>query len=255
MPQTGQTRTVLVTGGGQGIGAAVAEAFAAKGDRVIIWEKDGEAAAERVELIRNRGGECQVMVVDISREDEVKAGVQRLIEQGITIQVIVNNAGVSRPTPLAAPMSDWDAVVNTNLRGQYLVVKYAAPLMSRGGAIINIASTRALMSEPDWHAYAAAKGGLLALTHSLAVTLGPQGIRVNAISPGWIDVSPWQKRTNRQPVQLRDIDHAQHPAGRVGRPEDIAAACLFLASPEAGFITGANLVVDGGMTVKMIYAE
>ena len=126
-----------------------------------------------------------------------------------------------------------------------------------GGAIINIASTRALMSEPDTFAYSASKGGLLALTHSLAISLGPI-IRVNAISPGWIDTSGWRRgEAGQAPAReaLRPIDHAQHPAGRVGRPEDVAWACTFLASDLAGFITGQNLIVDGGMTVKMIYVD
>ncbi|MGC8779158.1 MAG: SDR family oxidoreductase, partial [Candidatus Caldatribacteriaceae bacterium] len=129
------------------------------------------------------------------------------------------------------------------------------PFFSEHAAIVNIASTRALMSEPHTEAYSAAKGGVLSLTHALAVSLAPRHIRVNAISPGWIEVSVWKKKALRKEPELRPIDHLQHPAGRVGRPEDIASACLFLASPEAGFITGANLVIDGGMTVKMLYAE
>ncbi|MFW6120163.1 MAG: SDR family oxidoreductase, partial [Petrotogales bacterium] len=121
--------------------------------------------------------------------------------------------------------------------------------VEKQGIIINIASTRALMSEPDSEPYSAAKGGLLALTHSLAVSLGPW-VRVNAISPGWIDVS---KHKVGVPEELSEKDHLQHPAGRVGRPEDISEMCLYLASDKASFITGANIVIDGGMTVKMIY--
>jgi len=110
------------------------------------------------------------------------------------------------------------------------------------------------MSEADSEAYAASKGGLLAMTHALAVSLGP-AVRVNAISPGWIEVRDWQKRSRAEtPVHTAE-DAAQHPVGRVGKPEDIAQACLYLAAPEAGFITGVNLVIDGGMTIKMIYAE
>jgi len=112
------------------------------------------------------------------------------------------------------------------------------------------------MSEPDTEPYAASKAGLLGLTHSLAVSLAPRRIRVNAISPGWIDVRGWQALTAPAPEPLRPIDHAQHPAARVGRPEDIAQPCLFLAdNTKAGFLTGQNIVIDGGMTVKMIYAD
>jgi len=122
------------------------------------------------------------------------------------------------------------------------------------GAIVNIASTRAIQSEPNTEAYSASKGGILALTHSLAMSLGPD-IRVNCISPGWIDVSEWKKSQQAKKPHLTKMDHAQHPAGRVGKPEDIAALVAFLISDEAGFITGQNFVVDGGMTKKMIYEE
>jgi len=118
--------------------------------------------------------------------------------------------------------------------------------------VINIASTRALMSEQHTEAYSASKAGLLGLTHALAISLGPQ-IRVNAILPGWIDVSTWKRSDLAHQEPLTAEDHRQHPVGRVGRPHDIAAACLYLASEEASFITGQALVADGGMTVKMIY--
>ncbi len=120
--------------------------------------------------------------------------------------------------------------------------------------IVNIASTRAMQSEPHTEAYSATKGGLVALTHALAMSLGPD-VRVNCISPGWIAVSEWKKRSQRKAADLRQEDHAQHPAGRVGIPGDVAALVAFLISYEAGFITGQNFVVDGGMTKKMIYVE
>ena len=245
----------LVTGGGQGIGRAVAEAFAGRGYSVVILEQDGEAGREALCDLERAGGEGLFLPIDVSDEAAVAAAMADLGRRGVSLAVLVNNAGISRPTPLEAPIADWDRVIAVNLRGPYLVAKYVLPLMASGSVIINIASTRAYMSEPDWHAYAAAKGGLVALTHSLAVSLGGRGIRANCICPGWIDTTGWKKGGRRQPVDLRPIDHSQHPAGRVGKPEDIAAACLFLASADAGFITGASLIVDGGMTRKMIYAE
>ncbi len=244
----------LITGGGQGIGRATATAFAGRGWSVVILERDGEAGEEARAAIAAAGGTCLVYTVDVGDEQAVARACADLAGRGVVLQALVNNAGVSGPTPLDGPLAAWDAVLAVNLRGPYVVTKYALPLLADGAAIVNIASTRALMSEPGWHAYDAAKGGLLALTRSLAVTLGGRRIRVNAICPGWIDTSGLKKGGGR-PAVLRHADHAQHPAGRVGRPEDIAAACLFLVSPEAGFITGANLVVDGGMTVKMIYEE
>ena len=149
-------------------------------------------------------------------------------------------------------MEEWDRVLAVNLRAPYMMARYCADELEKNrGAIVNIASTRALMSEPDTEPYAASKGGLLALTHSLAVSLGPK-VRVNAISPGWIEVSDWKRSDRRKAPEHRPQDLAQHPAGRVGTPPDTAHACLFLASPAAGLITSANLVVDGGMTVRMI---
>jgi NAD(P)-dependent dehydrogenase (short-subunit alcohol dehydrogenase family) len=142
-----------------------------------------------------------------------------------------------------------------NLTGAFLMAKHAAPhLRQVRGAIVNVASTRALQSEANTEAYSASKGGLVALTHALAVSLGPD-VRINCVSPGWIDVSGWQKVANRKPATLSDADHAQHPAGRVGTPEDIAEMVAYLLSDAAGFVTGQNFVVDGGMTKKMIYEE
>jgi NAD(P)-dependent dehydrogenase (short-subunit alcohol dehydrogenase family) len=252
---TNSKQYVLVTGGGQGIGRAVALAFAGRGWGVVIFERDGEAGEEARAEIAAAGADCLLYGVDVGDEQAVAKACEDLAGRGVGLGALINNAGVSGTTPLDAPVAAWDAVIAVNLRGPYVVVKYALPLLAAGSAIVNIASTRALMSEPDWHAYDAAKGGLLALTRSLAVTLGARRIRVNAVSPGWIDTSMLKKSRARRPVALRPVDHEQHPAGRVGRPEDIAAACLFLVSQDAGFITGANLVVDGGITIKMIYAE
>src|SRR5690606_1123816 len=135
----------------------------------------------------------------------------------------------------------------------FLCSKHAIPALRRShGAIVNIASTRALQSEPHSEAYAASKGGLVALTHAMAISLGP-AIRVNCISPGWIAVADWRKASKRVLLELRPEDHAQHPVGRVGRPEDVAELVTYLISPRAGFVTGQNFVLDGGMTRKMIY--
>jgi NAD(P)-dependent dehydrogenase (short-subunit alcohol dehydrogenase family) len=245
--------SVMITGAGQGIGKALARRFAQGGARVVIAELDEEAGAETVEELRGLG-DVRFVHTDISQEDDVKTAIAHTLEAGGRIDVLVNNAAASvtrRLTDLS--LEEWNRVLATNLTGAFLCAKHAAPHLRRAsGSIINIASTRAFMSEPNTEAYSASKGGLVALTHALAMSLQPQ-VRVNCISPGWIEVSDLQKRSNRHAPRLSEEDHAQHPVGRVGRPEDIAALAYFLASPEAGFITGANFTVDGGMTRKMIY--
>jgi hypothetical protein len=251
-------KTVVVTGGAQGIGMAVTMGFARTGAWVGVADKDAEAAEELADMLRAGGQQVYAIAADVSEEEDIRAIFKELDLMGrATCDVLVNNAGIMDNQSLAdRPTEAWDAILSVNLKAYYLCAKYAVPLMPPGSAIVNIASTRAMMSEPNTEPYSASKGGVVALTHSLAVSLADRRIRVNCISPGWIDVSDWRKRSEREPAELRDIDHRQHPVGRVGRPTDIAHACLFLANEKrAGFITGQNLVVDGGMTIKMIYAD
>jgi hypothetical protein len=250
-------KIAIVTGGAQGIGMAVSLAFATEGAKVVIADIDEEAGEEHVDTIRKQGGRAIHIPADVASEDDVKRLVEQTIKKFHGIHILINNAGIGgRGTLFTRPMEEWDRVIAVNLRGPYMMAKYCAPELVKAnpGIIINIASTRALMSEPNTEPYSASKGGLLALTHSLAVSLGPN-VRVNAISPGWIEVSQWRKNSQRSEPHHRPQDLSQHPVGRVGKPEDIAQACLYLASPEAGFITGTNLIIDGGMTVKMIYEE
>ncbi|HEY8414857.1 MAG TPA: glucose 1-dehydrogenase [Thermaerobacter sp.] len=239
----------VVTGAGRGIGRAVALRFAAEGAAVGVLDVDGEAARRVAGEIEAAGGRAVAVTADVADSRQVRSAMEEVAARLGPPTVLVNNAGIGGFVPLDDPRAEetWHRVLAVNLTGAYLCARHVVPYMKRAGhgSIINIASTRALMSEPDGEPYAAAKGGLLALTHALAVSLGSHGIRVNAVSPGWID-------TGGEPVTPED--HAQHPVGRVGRPEDVAAACVFLASPaESGFMTGQNLVLDGGMTVKMIY--
>lgn len=247
----------LVTGGGQGIGRVIAGELLGRGYRVAVVEIDGEARAEAERLLAARG-EVLVIGGDVSDEGQVREAVALTAERFGGLDGLVNNAGVSQPGsgPLEQlSLERWNAVLATNLTGAFLCAKHAAPhLRQRRGAIVNIASTRALMSEPDTEAYAASKGGLVALTHAMAISLGP-AIRVNAVSPGWIDVSEHKTSSARRVSELTADDHAQHPAGRVGIGEDVAAAVAYLLSDEASFVTGQNLIVDGGMTKKMIYVE
>ncbi len=249
-------KTVVVTGGAQGIGMAVVMAFARSGAWVAIADKDVDAAEELADMLRAGGQQVYAVAADVSKEEDIRVIFQELdLMSRSTCDVLINNAAIMDTQSLLERTTEtWDAILNVNLRACYLCARHAVPLMPPGSAIVNIASTRAMMSEADTEPYSASKGGVVALTHSLAVSLADRRIRVNCISPGWIDVSDWRKRSEREPAELRDIDHRQHPVGRVGRPTDIAHACLFLAhEKKAGFITGQNLVVDGGMTIKMIY--
>ncbi|AEJ42596.1 short-chain dehydrogenase/reductase SDR [Alicyclobacillus acidocaldarius subsp. acidocaldarius Tc-4-1] len=253
------TRVAIVTGGGQGIGRAIAKTFWEDGWQVVIAEVDEEAGREAEAELAQSEGRVQARFVhtDVADESSVQSLVREVETAFSRLDLVVNNAGLGFPgVPLEElPAEVWDRILAVNLRGPFLMAKHAAPLLRKTrGCIVNIASTRALMSEPNTEPYSASKGGILALTHALAVSLGPE-VRVNAISPGWIEVSEWKKSSLRTVPDLRPIDHAQHPVGRVGRPEDIAEVCRFLASDGASFITGQNFVVDGGMTIKMIYVE
>lgn len=225
-----------------------------RGMAVVAADTD-EAAGEGL-LAYAALGSLQFVRCDVSDEADVERAVETAIRRFGRLDGLVNNAGLADPeNPPVEKLSleAWQRVIGTNLTGAFLCAKHAVPhLRKQQGAIVNIASTRALQAEPDTEAYSASKGGLVALTQALAVSLGPE-IRVNTILPGWIDVRAWQHGAG-DVEPLRPIDHAQHPAGRVGRPEDVAALAHFLLYGESGFVTGAQFVVDGGMTKKMIYA-
>lgn len=248
-------KVAIVTGGGQGIGRVIAEHLLRVGCRVALWEADREAAEETASDL-NRPNDLLAVPCDVSKEIDVRHALERTLKHFGRLDYLVNNAGLSEFKPLAdLTLTDWNRVMGVNLTGAFLCAKSAVPhLRETKGAIVNIASTRALQSEPDAEAYAATKGGLVALTHALAVSLGPQ-VRVNCVSPGWIDVSSLKKRGDREPEKLRETDHAQHPAGRVGQADDVARMVLFLLDDANSFITGQNFIVDGGMTRKMIYFE
>lgn len=250
-----QDKVVIVTGGGQGIGSKIAKEFAREKASVIIAEVDEEAGMEIQEEIREAGDDCMFIHTDVSKEQDVIHMVRQVIERYGKIDILVNNAAISSEgTLFTRPIEDFEKVLKVNVVGAYICSRYCSEYMQEGSSIINIASTRALMSEPHTEPYSASKGAILSLTHSLAASLAPK-VRVNCISPGWIDVTQYKKKKDRKFTVLTEQDHMQHLAGRVGTPADIAHAILYLASEKAGFITGTNMIIDGGMTVKMIYAE
>lgn len=254
-PQPLRERVVLITGGAQGIGRGIAQAVLGAGGSVMIGDLD--VAAGRACLAEwNVGRRAAFGRLDVSREASVRRWTDAALARFQRIDGLVNNAGIADPHsgPLAGlALACWNRYLASNLTGAFLCSRQALPALARArGAIVNIASTRALQSEPDSEAYAASKGGLLALTHAMAISAGPQ-VRVNAILPGWIATDAWRKPSARRAARLSQEDHAQHPAGRVGTPEDIGALAVYLLGAASGFVTGQHFVVDGGMTVKMQY--
>lgn len=242
-------KTVLVTGAASGIGRGIAEKFLAAGARVLMLDINAKALELSASKFK-RGGLCNFIFreFDVSREEDWVSLAEFLESESGGLYALINNAGIGMTKPVETlQLGEWRKVLDTNLSSIFLSAKHCAKfLRAANGAMVNIASTRALMSEANTEAYSASKGGVVALTHALAMSLAP--IRVNCVSPGWID--------NGSFGILREIDHAQHPCGRVGRVEDIANLVEFLAdNSRAGFITGQNFYCDGGMTKKMIYTE
>ncbi|WP_210465947.1 SDR family NAD(P)-dependent oxidoreductase [Rufibacter roseolus] len=254
------SKIILITGGAQGIGRGLAQAFALEKAHVVITDIDWEAGADAMAWLGKQNLTIDFMPCDVSKKQQVQQLMNKVRQVYGRLDVLINNAGIAAPVRRSLaqlPVEEFDEVLSVNLRGPFLCAKYAMPLLEKGinPTILNITSTRAFMSEPDTFGYTAAKGGLESLTHSLAISLAPQRIRVNAISPGWIETGPWQKDGKKVEPHHSKEDKEQHPVGRVGTPEDIAEAALFLCSDKAGFITGQSLTIDGGMTVKMIYHE
>tara|TARA_B100000678_G_scaffold246303_2_gene219075 strand:- start:203 stop:973 length:771 start_codon:yes stop_codon:yes gene_type:complete len=250
--------SIVITGIGNGIGRALAVFYTQLGWRVAGIDPDSEALDE---LRAGLDGDLLLVEGDAGREADAIAFADRLSEwlDGAALTCLVNNAGIANP--YAGPLedlslADFQSWIDASLTAAFLTSRACLPFLRRraetgaSASIVNISSTRAVMSEPESYGYAAAKGGLDALTHAMAVSLGPD-IRVNAIRPGWIETRNWQKEADREKVEHREQDKAQHPAGRVGKPADIAHTVDWLIG--AGFVTGQAINVDGGMTRTMIY--
>jgi len=244
-------KIIIISGAAKGIGKGIALLYAEKGANVVIADIDETAGTQTADSIEERGGKALFVKTDVRLEKDIVHLMETAYKTYGRIDILINNAGISYfKSPYDLSTEEWDDVINTNLRSVFLGSREAAKYMrlnKEGGSIVNIASTRAIMSEPNSEAYAASKGGIVAITHALAASFSKDRITVNAISPGWIETGDYAK--------LRQIDHEQHLSKRVGKPDDIARACLFLTAKENDFITGINLIVDGGMTRKMIYEE
>ena len=240
-------KAVIVTGGERGVGRGIAERFLAEGWKVALWGIDEQAAAAFLGSVGD-ASRIRFWKVDVSDYAGLQACLSAFEQWSGRLDALVANAGLASPERLPLeelPLEAWQRVIDVNLSGLLYCAKVAVPLLrASGGSLLSIGSTRASMSEANTFAYTASKGGVVALTHCLAASLGPE-VRVNCISPGWIHAGPADELTAE--------DHAQHWAGRVGEPRDIAGLAYFLCSEDAGFITGQEFVVDGGMTKKMIY--
>ncbi|CAG9609569.1 glucose 1-dehydrogenase [Pseudoneobacillus rhizosphaerae] len=244
-------KVVIVTGASNGIGREIASTYAKKGAKVVLADIDEETGMKITSKIKENGGNAIFVKTDVKKEEDVNRLIYVTTSTYDTIHILINNAGKGIfKSPYELTLEEWDDVINTNLRSVFLCSREAAKVMREnkvGGAIVNIASTRAFMSEPSSEAYAATKGGIISLTHALASSFTEDRITVNAISPGWIETGDYS--------QLRVVDHEQHLSKRVGNPADIARACLYLTAEDNNFVTGTNITIDGGMTRKMIYEE
>ena len=236
-----KNKVVLVTGAGNGIGNAIAREYA-KLDADVIAIDVVDSKFEEVNI--------DFYKADLKNEEEIKFVFKEVIKKYGAVHVLINNGAISKfnKSIFDIDISEFDEVIAVNLRGSFICAKefIKANKNQNYGRIVNIASTRFNQNEAGWEAYGASKGGLVSLTNTMAISLSETPITVNAISPGWIQVDDYS---------LSEIDKKQHPSGRVGVSKDIVNTCLFLTNVDNDFLNGANIVVDGGMTKKMIYAN
>lgn len=245
-------KVAIVTGAASGIGAGIAERFQAAGAAVVLFDINGEGVLGMERKLRQTG-QALAITGDVSREEDAKGAVEQAVRTFGGLDILVNNAGIELAgTVVQMTSSDWDRQLNVNLKSVFLFSKYAIPhLRGRQGAILNISSVHAFTSYEGTAAYDASKAGILGLTRAMALDHGREGIRVNAICPGYIDtpmlVSPGSTQSDAAAAMQQIL--SVHRLGRIGTPRDIADAALFLVSDSAPFISGSVLVVDGAMTV------
>ena len=252
-PGTLRGRTALVTGGASGIGRAIATLFAREGASVALVDRDEDGGRAVAQAIENTGGESLFVPGDVTRDADCRRAVERTAGAFGGIGVLVSNAGIiRRATVLDTTEADWDRVMEVNVKPIFLLSRAVIPIMARagGGTIINTASNWGLVGGPRAAAYCASKGAVVLLTRAMAIDHGPQKIRVNCICPGDTDTPMLRGEAKQLGERVESFlkESAGCPLGRIGRPEEIAAAALYLASDAASFVTGAALVVDGGFT-------
>lgn len=248
-------KCAFITGGAEGIGAATCNLLAEAGFRIYFADIEEEKGNARKQQLKESGHDSTFFHIDVGKSEDWDSARKTLTSDGIKLDLLVNNAGIAEPSmPFPSEKPDmWIKVLRTNLSGAYYATNALFSLLKEGSSIINVASTRAHQSEPNTLAYSASKGGIISLTHSLAMTLSSRRIRVNSVSPGWIDTSSWKI----PPVndEHNDLDRLQHPSRRIGTPEDVANLIVFLASEKGSWINAQDIVIDGGMSKRMIYFD
>jgi NAD(P)-dependent dehydrogenase (short-subunit alcohol dehydrogenase family) len=244
-------KVCVITGGALGIGRCLTREFAKLGANVAFVDLDRAAGEENLAFIRASGGDPVFFCGDIAQESVLRAFSQEVIGTFGKVDYLINNACLSRRGILSScSYEDFNYVLRVGVSAPYLLTQLFLPYFAKGASIVNISSSRAFMSQADTESYTAAKGGITALTHALAVSLAGR-VRVNSIAPGWIDTGAYHDE-NYMP-HYTEADAAQHPSGRVGEPTDIARAVLFLCDERNSFVNGENITIDGGMTKLMVY--
>jgi NAD(P)-dependent dehydrogenase (short-subunit alcohol dehydrogenase family) len=252
MDESFKGKVAFVTGAGSGIGRATALAFAHEGASVVVADRSEESNQETARMVEQLGGRALAAKCDVTRTEDVKTALDKAVEAFGRLDIAFNNAGSEQAITATADLTEqeWDRILNINLRGVFLCMKYEIPLMIRngGGVIVNTSSGAGVKGFKGQAAYAAAKHGVIGLTRSAALDYASQNIRINAVCPGIIETSMMQRFTGGS-SEGRERVIAQEPVGRMGKPEEIAAAVVWLCSDPAAFMIGHAMVIDGGQTV------
>ncbi|WP_254272548.1 SDR family NAD(P)-dependent oxidoreductase [Haloarcula marina] len=250
VPTRHEQRVVVVTGSTRGIGAGVARRFAAEGASVVVTGRSRDPGEAVVDTITDEGGEATFVQADMRDPAEIEALIDHTVDEYGRVDVLVNNAGVQTETTASeATLSDWEFVVETDFRSFWLCAKHAVEAMPEGGTVLNMSSNHAFLTMPGLYPYNAVKAGINGMTRAMALELGPHGITVNTINPGWVEIE--RTRAEFDSDEEYEYTKAIHPTGRLGTPADVAGMAAFLASDDATFVTGESILVDGGRTQVM----